>query len=280
VNGGAFVPKQLSLSCDPTPHWLAGALSNGGVSSLLFGEEYPSLRPLLKRYQCWLTGVSGVGTAPVAATAQEASGVPIRQYPVSWLGEGPTLVGLNQYVEPNYTGFLLRCFSGVRGSMRHRIFVSNSSFVDGEAGTTIPTTLFVCSPAWGNGVTNTTTLNATYFQSPNTAMGASNTNFLSPVRNAMDGLAFPAIVNPDRVDVEVPYKGSTYYTFAVATTTNAYAAGPVAGYLFQKTNSAACVFGYAQLSAIGEDFMPILYLGPPQVAFSAQTPFAGWSAQV
>jgi len=238
------------------------------------------MRAVMKRYEGWLFGVSGVGTTPSAPFAQEMCVVPFWQYPLAFLTGGTgTKVGTNNAVAPNVIGFFLHMFSGVRGSMRHRIIITNSQYVDGEQGTTVPTTSFLCESSWGNGYQATSQVNQ-YVQAASTAIGASSPSFTDVFRYSYNGLAVAGIVNADRIDVEVPYKSPNYYTISSPSVTTIAANGPYAGYLFQKTTSASCVFGFSQLSAIGEDFMPILYLGPTIFDINEQSPFSAWSNQV
>jgi hypothetical protein len=202
------------------------------------------------------------------------------QYPLTFRNAG-TRCGVHNAVAPNAIGFFLELFVGARGSMRHRFIVSNSTYVDGEQGTTIPTTYFLSASSWGQCDPGSFAAPVPlYVQGASTAVGASSPFFTDLFRYSFDGLAIAGIVNPDRIDVEVPYRSPNYFAVFGASTTTDVGMGPIAGYLFQKTSSAACVFGFAQLSAIGEDFMPIQYLGPCAFDINEQTPFSAWATQV
>jgi hypothetical protein len=135
VDSGQFTAKQLSLTCEPYNVWLSGGLSLGGKAAKVFGEEVVSLRALFKRYTPWFTGISGAGTVPSISTPNEVSMLPILQYPIASItAAGRTPSGGN--VNPNHIGLVLRCFAGMRGSMRHRFYIPNSAYLDQSTGST------------------------------------------------------------------------------------------------------------------------------------------------
>jgi hypothetical protein len=273
---GAFAERnQADAASEPCV--FGGGNIESWVPLVAAGEDFSSLRPLLKRY------AQHVVVQPSTTTTSdtyEGYRTQMFQYPAAFCASAATA----PWGQAPDTGFsacspcpfsiIGSCFRGVRGGMRHKMF--NLAFKGTANSTTwawTKATLLPMSSSNSNVPTNSKELfNLTDIVSDTTLMRG----FFADCTAGWD--LCDNSIGP-MVNIEVPYSANIHYVPIYTNATTAGAWGLLGFDVCTVTASQGTVPRYAHLSAIAEDTNFVYWVGCPPLNFSVKpiTTYWGWS---
>jgi len=273
---GVAAPFEAGMSVNVLPEVtcrFGGAPVDKLASLTRFGERFESLRPLLKPYRPWLSLIPYGDMTPLAGADVRLFTIGLPSSPVGFTG--PPVAGTEPFtgsynrcsVKPNLQGFLNACFTGYRGSVRSKFYVTTGPSV-------YPMDAFV-SPVYQNTGVPQAITGTLYTSITNTAFTLVEANFAFLMGDVTTGEHFRLENRSNGFlgEIEVPQRARRLFmrnnTSTVATWTPAGVNFTVVGANMDIPPR------IVQFSAIGEDFNYVNFVGCPNLIAASPWPGPG-----
>jgi hypothetical protein len=247
------------------------------------GESILSLRMLLKRFSRWRT------ITMTLATAESARNVRIRHgYIPPFMGDyTPNVTAPDVtagavkwgYITPHLLHWVLPAYRGFRGSMRHKI-VPRATDTSTTGG--VDTSIYVTRYSLWNGAEfieedagiGSGTSRSTIAYNATVRRDADDTNDTNVPSLAAGGAYFSSKVNPV-AEIELPFYGQRRFANARHDNWAALDTYDLGGYEATIFGSFGVLDRLDFLTAVGEDFQPLFFVGLPNMTYLAEQPAPG-----